>query len=455
MNGAARVSVVFLLLVGARDARAAEQVDLGSFGVTGGERAQGFVDWIFASSLCETVERGSAIKAACLASLDWKRWRLNWTKNVAATSRLAPAVIRDWVVVDTAERVVSVFERETGRPYWEVELEDFVAGRLDELGGLLGVQDGDRSYWALDLQQRKRAWVYRSETRIRGPVAFSEGHVFFQTEGGLVAVGHTKGERVWSRPEATGDFVAAEGVVYAVAPDDAQKRLELLAISVVNGAVLWRVATAQSETIPARICLAKGGAMLFAAGVVYGLSATTDEAPGGQIRFRHELKPNAHVVACDRVRAIAIEEEANKARLSIVQWDGVSPIEGAALRGQASENDARALAADVAFTTSSAGFSRQLVVVNTAKREAWQIPVGARASVWAITPELIWLREAGDFVAYDRATKEQVVRRSSRLSRGGGEWSRGVRYIVYLAPPGLIAIGFLIHFARRRARSYL
>ena len=448
-------SVIFVLLAGV-GARAAEQVDLGSEGVVGGERPRGFADWVFASSLCETVERGSAIKAACLVSLDWKRWRLNWTKNVATASRMAPFVLRDWVVVDTAQRVVSVYERETGRPYWEVELEDFVAGGFDELGGALGVRDGERSYWLLDLVQRKRAWVYRSDTPIRGSVAFVEGHVVLQTEGGLVAVGHGKGERVWLRPEATGDFVAADGIVYAVAPDEKRKRIELLAISVVNGAVLWRVATAQGETAPARICLAKNGATLFAAGVAYGIEATADGSAGGQIRFRHELKPNANVVSCDRERAVVIEEEASLSRISMMQWDGVAAIEGGPVRGQASESDARRQGGDVAFTMSTAGLSRRLVVVNTVKREVvWQTPVGQRASVWAFTPDSIWIRDGADFVAYDRATKEQALRRPSRLSRGGGEWSRGVRYVVYLAPPGLIALGFFIHFARRRGRSYL
>jgi hypothetical protein len=161
------------------------------------------------------------------------------------------------------------------------------------------------------------------------------------------------------------------------------------------------------------------------------------------------------VVSCDRERAVVIEEEPSASRISIVQWDGVVAIGGAAVRGQASEGDARRQGVDVAFTMSTAGMSRRLVLVNAAKREVlWQIPVGQRAETWAMMPEAIWIREGGEFVAYSRATKEQSARRSSRLSRGGSEWSRGVRYVVYLAPPGLIALGFFIHFARRRGRSF-
>jgi outer membrane protein assembly factor BamB/predicted phosphodiesterase len=181
-----------------------------------------------------------------IIALGLKDGRHKWTYKTSGSIFSSPVALKNKLIVGSGDGRVYCLSSKSGNLIWKKETGACVLGSPLISGDTIFIGSSDHSFYALDLNSGKTIWQFSG---LEGPVVstpllYNSQVIFGAWDKNLYAVNRTDGQLNWKWNNGSSVInyspaacipVAANGVVYVVAPDR-----YITAINGDNGKTLWR-----------------------------------------------------------------------------------------------------------------------------------------------------------------------------------------------------------------------
>jgi outer membrane protein assembly factor BamB len=178
-----------------------------------------------------------------------------WSASIGSAADSANRLLAEPVIADgkvftlDSESLIRVFDAETGKRVWQVDLtpdtddDDLFGGGIAVAEGRVFVTTPFAKVIALDETSGKKVWEVDAPSPMRAPPAVSDGRLFTVTiDNQLVVYATDDGRRLWSNTgveEAAGFLGGATPAVLGDVVVAAYTSGDLLAFDVVSGRTIW------------------------------------------------------------------------------------------------------------------------------------------------------------------------------------------------------------------------
>jgi outer membrane protein assembly factor BamB len=178
-----------------------------------------------------------------------------WSASIGSSASSSNRLLAEPVIADgkvftlDSQSLIRVFDAETGKRIWQVDLtpdtddDDLFGGGIAVADGKVFVTTPFAKVLALDETSGKKVWESDAPSPMRAPPAVSDGRLFTVTiDNQLVVYATDDGRRLWSNTgveEAAGFLGGATPAVLGDVVVAAYTSGDLLAFDVVTGRTIW------------------------------------------------------------------------------------------------------------------------------------------------------------------------------------------------------------------------